>query len=116
MINPIKAKLQEHDHRIPYIEDKMATMHNAHNQVVDFLQEQDKKLLWIKNKVADLEDRSHRNNIKFRGIPEAIQPQELNAYSMRLMQTIVPNLSETELLLDRIPKPAFLPDNTSLDV
>lgn len=32
------------------------------------------------------------------------------------MQTIVPNLSETELLLDRIPKPTFLPDNTSLDV
>lgn len=71
MINPIRAKLQEHDHRMQYIEDKMA-VHTAHNQVVDFLQEQDKKLLWINNKVADLEDRSRRNNIKFRGIPECI--------------------------------------------
>lgn len=41
-------KLQEHDHRIEYIEDKIAAMHTAYNEVVDLLQDQSQDLLWIK--------------------------------------------------------------------
>lgn len=35
---------------------------------------------WIKVKLADIEDRSLRNNIKILGIPETVQANELSSY------------------------------------
>lgn len=53
---------------------EFATSHysliNAHNNQSD-------EVVWLKAKVADLEDRSCRNNVKIRGIPETITSAQL---------------------------------------
>lgn len=36
-------------------------------------------------KMANIEDRAHRNNIKFRGVPETVRPAELTAYLKKRM-------------------------------
>lgn len=37
---------------------------------------------WIKDKLADIEDRSHCKNIKLHGIPESVQTSDLSTYAM----------------------------------
>lgn len=49
----------------------------AHNELVDAHNEAEDELLTIKSKLADLEDRSRRNNVKFRGVAETILSAEL---------------------------------------
>lgn len=67
----------------------------------------------MKAKLADLEDRSHRNNVKIRGIPEAVKPAALKDFFTKLMSAILTEAAPPELLIDRIhrlPKPPNLPD------
>lgn len=47
------------------------------NDLVDAHDMVEKEHMWIKAKLADLEDGSRRNNVKIRGIPESIQSPEL---------------------------------------
>lgn len=70
-------------------------------------------------KLADLEDRSRRNNLKIRGIPKSISAQQLPNFACDLFQTVIPSLSPTDLTIDRIhrvPKPTFLPQEVPRDV
>lgn len=70
------------------------------------------ELTLLRNKIADLEDRSRCNNIKFRGVPETVATPELPAYLLRLMKTLTPDLSDTELMLDtahHLPNRLFCP-------
>lgn len=65
-------------------------------------------------KMADIEDRACRNNIKFRGVPESIKPAELTAYLQKLMTTALP-----DVIIDRahsLPKLSFLSDKIPRDV
>lgn len=58
-------------------ETQMSAFQEAHNDVVDSVTSQKAEIMWLKSKVADLEDRSCCNNLKFRGIPELVLPQDL---------------------------------------
>lgn len=70
----------------------------------------------LQYKIADLEDHSRRNNIKFRGIPESIPPNDLTNYMQCLMKALIPSLSDIEVdRAHRIPKPKFLPDTAPRD-
>lgn len=57
--------------------------------------------------MADIEDRAHRNNIKFRGIPESIKPADLSVYLQKLMTTALEDIIDRA---HRLAKPSFLPD------
>lgn len=57
-----------------YVEDKMEDLCVAHNHIVDSFYEHSEEINWLKNKIANLEDRCQPNNIKFRGIPESVFP------------------------------------------
>lgn len=73
----------------------------------------------IKAKIADMEDRSRRNNVTIRGIPESILQHDLCQYVTQLFNTIMPDLSDLDLTADRIhrlPKPSYLSDNIPRDV
>lgn len=89
---------------------------SAHNVLVDSYQDRDADIQWLKNKVTDLEDRSRRNNLKFRGIPETITPPELPQYLLQLLKTME---NARDLVIDRthcIAKPTSLPDIVPRDV
>lgn len=69
--------------------------------------------------MADLEDRSHRNNVKIRGILKNILPPDLNGYAGKIISTLLPELSPMETIIDhihRIPKPRHLPGEITRDV
>lgn len=53
---------------------KMGDIVGAYNDLVNGFQEHTSDIQWLKNKTADLEDRSRRNNFKFRGIPQSVTP------------------------------------------
>lgn len=57
------------DGRVHYMEDKMKECTVTVNDLVDAYAEQKDDSMWIKAKLADLNDCSRCNNIKIRGVP-----------------------------------------------
>lgn len=73
------------------------------------------EIAWFKDKVADLEERSRRNKLKLRGIPESAPHNQLLQYAHTLFSTLVLTLTVEDLIVDRIyrvPKPSFFLKNT----
>lgn len=73
----------------------------------------------MKDKFADLEDRSRCNNITLWGIPESLPPQEIVLFIKRLLHLLLPEAPDSALLINkahRIPKPKFLPPTIARDV
>lgn len=90
-------------------------MGKAHHVLLDAHDHHQDEIQTNVLKLADLEDRSRRNNIKFRGIPESVSFNELKKYLQQLFATLLPNLSPHDLLIDRahrIAKPNPLPAET----
>lgn len=101
------------------VEHKMEEYTSSYNVMVEAHTAQGEDISWIKDKLADLEDRSRRNNLKLRGIPESVPPSQLLQYAQALFSTLIPEATASDLLVDRIhrvPKPSFLPDDTPRDV
>lgn len=73
----------------------------------------------LQAKVADLENCSRKNNIKFRGIPKTVKPQDLIHYIQQLFFKLNPQLSQADIAIDRahrIVKPNYLPESVPRDV
>lgn len=87
----------------------MVDVHEAHSE----------DIMWLKNKVADLEDRFRRNNIKISGVSDDIPQDQLMQYAHTLFYVLFPSLTPMDLLIDRIhrlSKPSFLPQEVPRDV
>lgn len=118
-VHNFKSELGAIGGRVDHIEDKMGDFAASHNTLIDAHNDQSDEITWLRSKVADLEDRSRRNNIKIRGVPENVLPPQLQQYAQDLIQTFLPNIPDNEIYIDRIhrlPKPAHLPDNIPRDV
>lgn len=100
------------------VESKIDEYASSDNVLVDAHTAQGEEISWLKDKVTDMEDRSRRNNLKIRGIPESVPLNQLQ-YAQTLFSTLVPTLTPQDLIVDRIhrvPKPSFLPDKNQKDV
>ncbi|KAJ1156366.1 hypothetical protein NDU88_009088 [Pleurodeles waltl] len=51
--------------------------------------DRDQELLYLRSKLIDLEDRSHRNNVHFHGFPENIEGTDIHSY----LQETLPKLT-----------------------
>lgn len=90
-----------------YIENKMDEFAYTINNLFDVHNENVDEHAWIKAKLADLEDRSRRTNLKIREIFESIQ------------QSLLPDIPESESIIDRIhciPKSSFILEHMPRDV
>ncbi|XP_040294375.1 uncharacterized protein LOC121005667 [Bufo bufo] len=108
MCNAISTNLDELGERVNPIENKMVEYANAHNTLVDAHNSQEDDITAIKAKLADLEDSTRGNNVKFRGIPETVSPGEFSKYLQKIMQALLPEASPLDLTVDRahrLPKP-----------
>lgn len=79
----------------------------------------DEEIAALKIKRAGLQDRSHRNNVIFRGISETVLSADLDRSIQQMIATLLLDTPEKELVFDhahRLPKPACLPDNAPQDV
>ncbi|CAH2219535.1 Hypothetical predicted protein, partial [Pelobates cultripes] len=70
-------------------------------------------------KLVDLEDRSRRNNIRGRGVPESVSGVDLPGYLQQLFKAIPLTLELAYLCLDwahRVPKPPNLAQEIPRDI
>lgn len=116
-IHEIKPDVRDLGNRLNHVDDQMGEYFTFFNTLVDAHKAQKDDL--IKNNLADLEDRSRRNNQKIHGIPETGSSSQLPHYVCDLFQVAVPSLTSADLTIDRIhrfPKPPFLPAHVLRDV
>lgn len=88
------------EQRKDFIEHKMYAFTNAYNTLVDDYNQHSTNLFWTKEKNADLEDRSRRHNLKFRGIPKSVTTADLIAYLQQLFKVLIPNENPQEFIID----------------
>lgn len=101
------------------VEQQMEEYSSTYNTMVDTHAAQGEDISWLKDKVAELEDRSRMNNIKLRGVPESVPATHLLQYAHALFSTLGSALTTQDLIVDRIhkiPKPSSLPEGTQRDV
>ncbi|CAH2218813.1 Hypothetical predicted protein [Pelobates cultripes] len=115
----LRKELLEIGSRTAHVEKSLDDFAVAHNSLADKLQELETSLEAQKRKVADQEDRSRRNNLRFRGILESVQNTELNKYLTDLFQELTPSMHPDLLVINRahrLCRPNHLPTTTARDV
>lgn len=55
----------------------MGEFAKSHNALIDYHSALEKEVTQLAAKVLGLEDRSRRNNIRLKGIPESVSPESL---------------------------------------
>ena len=114
-----KAEIGDLGERVDYIENKMTDFTDAHNELVDDHFALEEEVRQLKLKVSDLEDRSRRNNIKFRGIPENVKNNDLRIFLQKMFVDLIPSLQKQDLVIDRahrLPKPSHITAKLPRDV
>lgn len=112
-------ELRQVEDRVDHIEHKMGEFATTINDLVDASEEKDEDMEWVKAKLADIEDRSRRNNLKIRGIPESVVQADLSTYINTMFKTLLPEATDMDITVDRVhrlPKPSHLPDHIPRDV
>lgn len=105
--------------RVDHVENKMGEFTQAHNELVKAHNDLEEEFKAHKLKVANLEDRSRRNNIKFHRITESVKATELRLFLQRMIADLLPSISPCDIIIDRahrLPKPSYLPDKIPRDV
>ncbi|CAH2292402.1 Hypothetical predicted protein [Pelobates cultripes] len=71
-MDSLRRDVQEIGKRTSHIESKMEEDAAAHNDLATHVESLEEKLLLTESKLADMEDRSRRNNLPLRGVPEQL--------------------------------------------
>lgn len=71
---------------------KMEDCASTVNNIIDAHYAHNEEHSWIKDILADLEDRSRRNNVKIRGIAEDLQAHNLSSYARGIIKALLPEL------------------------
>ncbi|CAH2292404.1 Hypothetical predicted protein [Pelobates cultripes] len=118
-MDSLRRDVQEIGKRTSHIESKMEEDAAAHNDLATHVESLEEKLLLTESKLADMEDRSRRNNLPLRGVPESVFPAVLQEYVRGLLRAYAPKIPADMLLLERVPRvssPCHLPDSSPRDV
>lgn len=105
--------------RMDHVETKIKEFATSFNEPAGSNTEKGDNVAWLKAKVANVEGGSRRNKMKVRGIPKIVLADQLPTYIQQMFQSILPNMSNEELLVDRVhhlPRPSHLPDTILRDV
>lgn len=92
-INHLATRVGGLEERSHNMELQISEMVAAHNEVVDVHELQAETIHKLQIKVEDLKDRSRRNNIKLRGISEAVKRHEIVPLLKQLFLKLLPDLS-----------------------
>lgn len=118
-MHKFNKELKGVENRVNHIENKMGEFVTTFNDLVDDSEGKDEEMEWVKAKIADIENRSIRNNLKIRGIPESVAQADLCSYVTVMFKAILPETSNLDVTVDRvhcIPKPSQLTDQITRDV
>ncbi|CAH2327716.1 Hypothetical predicted protein [Pelobates cultripes] len=115
----LRKDLQELGKRTSHVEDKCDEFATAHNDLATHVEHLATKVHKMEEKMADLEDRSRRNNLRLRGVPEEVANKDLPAYVRGLLHAFVPEVPTDMLLVDRVhhvPKPHHIAQAVPRDI
>lgn len=118
-MNKTNVEIDALGERVDYVESKMGDFSAVHNDLVDAHFELEEEIKHLKLKVADLEDRSRHNNIKFRGIPKNVKNADLKQFLCAIMSDLLPTIPHQELVINRahrLPKPPHIPEKLLKDI
>lgn len=119
MFTKISTDMHYMGNRISTIEQGMTDCSTTVNDIIDAVDDIKGEQEWVRAKLADLEDRSRRNNVKLRGVPETVPPGDLPKYAKDLIHTIIPDAAPRDIIIDRIhriAKPSHLAASVPRDV
>lgn len=119
MFNNFTIEMKRLGERVYHVEGEMEKQAHTVNNLVDAFKEQMEDTDWMRAKIADLEDRSRRENIKLRGVPESITQADLQKFAGDMLATLLPDISPIERMIDRIhriPKPKHLEASIPRDI
>lgn len=85
LLHKFKHLVSTLENKVSHIETNMAAIATTVNNLVDAHDDHDEEQQWIKDKIADIEDRSCHNNLKICGIPESVQAPELSSCAKDLI-------------------------------
>lgn len=71
--------------RTEHIENNMVEFATSHNSLIDSHSALEEEVQRLANKVLHLVNRSRRNNIRLRGVPESVAPDQLNTFLTDLL-------------------------------
>ncbi|CAH2272776.1 Hypothetical predicted protein [Pelobates cultripes] len=115
----IKNEVRELSNRTASVENDCQDLKTAQTGISENLLTLQQRMEAMEGKLADYEDRARRNNLRLRGVPESVQPDDLQLYVRGLMHAYAPDIPSDMLLVDRVhrvPKPKHLPDSAPRDV
>lgn len=92
-MHKFNTELQGVDSRVSDIETKMAKYATTINDQTDASQKHDDEKDWVKVKLVDIEDRSRRNNLKIRVVPESVQQVDLRKHVQDMFKAILQDLT-----------------------
>ncbi|CAH2223383.1 Hypothetical predicted protein [Pelobates cultripes] len=101
-IADLKVNFIDLDARTVHLEGKINEFTVTNAMLRDRLDTIEHRILQHELKLIDVEDRSRRNNIRIRGVPEEIGVQDLESYMRGLFLSIVPDTPSEMLLSDRL--------------
>ncbi|CAH2248813.1 Hypothetical predicted protein [Pelobates cultripes] len=84
------------------VEYRLQAQEQAHQDLVDTVKDLQKQVNQQAEKMTDSEDRSRRNNLRIRGIPNNVEISELLDYFQTMVKTVLPRATNMDLLVDRI--------------
>ncbi|XP_040190604.1 uncharacterized protein LOC120922368 [Rana temporaria] len=119
MLNNFSIEMKGLGERVLHVENKIEKQSKTVNNLVNAYRDQMDDADWMRAKIADLEDRSRRENIKLRGVPESIAQADLQKYAGDMIMVLLPDISPIERMIDRIhriPKPKHLDASVPRDV
>ena len=119
MLNNFSIEMKGLGERVLHVENKIEKQSKTVNNLVNAYRDQMDDADWMRAKIADLEDRSRRENIKLRGVPESIAQADLQKYAGDMIMALLPDISPIERMIDRIhriPKPKHLDASVPRDV
>ncbi|CAH2221010.1 Hypothetical predicted protein [Pelobates cultripes] len=105
--------------RTSHLENRTEELCVANNEVVDKIQKLSEENETLKLKVADMEDRSRIQNVRFRGMPDDVSHDALPAYILYTCKSLVPGLPDSAWAFDRMhrfPCPARLSSEVPKDL
>ncbi|CAH2311896.1 Hypothetical predicted protein [Pelobates cultripes] len=117
-VTALSKDIQELGERTAHVEHRMGEYAEAHNDLADHVQALEKQLTSAELKHYDLEDRSLRQNLRVRGIPESIMQADIPEFLTGFFKSLIPDMPTEMILLDRahrVAKPKFLPADAARD-
>ncbi|CAH2307308.1 Hypothetical predicted protein [Pelobates cultripes] len=119
VVNVIRREVHKVGGRLNVLEEKTDDQCHANDCILEKTRTLEAEQVCLTTKLADPEDRSCRNNIRVRGVPESILGVDIPGYLQQLFKAIHPTLELTDLCLDRadrVPQPASLAHDIPRDI